>query len=344
VSEEEMRVERERLVAEMSARYGVGARFAEAYLEYWLQPGGRQAGRRFESLEQILALPPPDSTWFDYALSTNARGRELASLILKQPDAPAAPRRFLDIGSGFGGLVAAFAERGLEVRGIEPDIVRVRLSEANCADQGLADVIVADDILDERLVATLGTFDVIAMIDVIEHVLDMPAALRHATALLRPGGVLLLEIPNRDSLRFVASDGHFGAFGITLLERADAEAYHQTLFGYPYDVGDYYALSEYERHLEAAGCDVRQLASPLHPPAPLARVPELVTSVQQALERYESAVAPTLPSDIHATLRARLVTYMSGLTAELAGNGTDEAFETRYLTDFWTLFAKKRDG
>jgi 2-polyprenyl-3-methyl-5-hydroxy-6-metoxy-1,4-benzoquinol methylase len=331
-----------RLIREMRERYQVGERHARAYLEYWLQPGGRMAGRSFASLAEILALPPPDSTWFDYAMSTTQRGRALAEGMLALPQAPRGGR-YLDIGCGFGGLLAAFAERGFAVRGIELDPVRVRMARATCDDHGLADVVSPGDILDEQLVASLGRFDLVTMIDVIEHVLDVPKALRHAVDLLEPGGLLLLEVPNRHSMNFIAADGHFAAFAITLLDRPQAVAYHAAVFGTPYDVGDYFELADYGRQLEALGCTVTQVGSPHHAPRPLGHVPSLVTTIQRAMEEYEAHTAPRLPASLQTTVQLKLSQYLSQLTADLAAarDGDRASFINRYLIDFWTLAATR---
>ena len=333
----------ERLIRQVRERYQVGERHARAYLEYWLQPGGRQSGRSFASLDEILALPAPDSTWFDYAMSTTQRGRALAEAILALPGIPSAGR-YLDIGCGFGGLLAAFAERGFSVRGIELDPVRVQFARATATDQGLPeDVATTGDVLDASLVASLGRFDLVTMIDVIEHVLDVPTALRHAVSLLDPGGVLFMEVPNRHSLNFIAADGHFAAFAITLLERTDAMAYHSAVFGTPYDVGDYFELSEYVQQLEALGCTVAQVGSPHHVARPIGHVPALVTTVQRAMEEYEARVAARLPAALQVTVQVKLSEYLSRLTHDLAEarHGDTAPFINRYLIDFWTLAATK---
>jgi 2-polyprenyl-3-methyl-5-hydroxy-6-metoxy-1,4-benzoquinol methylase len=333
----------DRLIRDIRQRYEIGERHARAYLEYWLQPGGRMSGRSFASLAEILALPPPDSVWFDYAMSTTQRGRAFAGAALALSGVPSRGR-YLDIGCGFGGLLAAFAERGFDVRGIELDPVRVGLARANCADHGFTDVVFSGDILDPALVASLGSFDIITMIDVIEHVLDVPAALRHAAGMLNPGGVLLMEIPNRHSLNFVAADGHFAAFAITLLDRADAEEYHAAIFGTPYDVGDYFELKEYVRQLEGLGCAVTQVPSPHHHAKPIGHVASLITTVQRAMEVYEAGVASKLSPALQAIVQLKLSDYLTRLTAdfEAARHGDRDRFSNRYLIDFWTLAATRR--
>ena len=83
--------------------------------------------------------------------------------------------------------------------------------------------------------------------------LDVPKALQNIVCLLRPGGMLALEIPNKDSLFFVASDGHFNLFGITLLPRPEAIEYHRKFFPFEYDVGYYHPLDFYETELKRLG-------------------------------------------------------------------------------------------
>lgn len=334
-----------RLLRQLQDRYGVGPAFAAAYWAYWTKPHGRYADRVFTSVDEILALPAPDSVWFDYALSTNQRARALCDLVLSHEQAPVHGRRFLDVGCGFGGLLAAFASRGFEVRGIEIDPARVELARANCADRGLSGVVEQGDILDEALVATLGAFDVIAMVDVIEHVLDPARAIAHVAALLAPGGMLVLEIPNRHSLQFVAADGHFGLFGITLLDRPDACAYQQALFSFSYDVGEYLEFDDYRRLLGARGCDVSRSADGAHPAGSLADVSGLVQAIGAGFEHYLAAHRSKLPPLVDARLQLRFAAFMTALSEDLtrarASAEGEEAFRDRYLRRFWTVLARK---
>ena len=115
------------LHAEVMRRYGVGPHYAEAYLSYWARARGRTA----RSLDEILARPQPEPMWFDFAMSANWRGEQLAERSL--PLLPAGARRYLDVGCGFGGYLVAFARRGLDVAGIEIDPVRIELARANLA-------------------------------------------------------------------------------------------------------------------------------------------------------------------------------------------------------------------
>lgn len=334
------------VISEVERHYKVGRRYATAYLDYWTRPErGRYAGRSFQSLDAILALPPPDSMWFDYALSTNQRGRAICELIRRLPMTPRHVRRFLDVGCGFGGLLAAFNSAGADVRGLEIDPVRVDLARANCQDHGLTGTVVQSrDILEDGLAGDLGRFDVITMIDVIEHVADMPRALANAVDLLEPDGVLVLEIPNRHSLRFVAADGHFSLFGITLLAREDAMRYHRVMLGGAYDVGDYYALDVYRDHLTRLGCEVSQVDSPVHPPGGSPQFAPHLAGIRAGHAAYRTSVAPRLPDTLQAAVEVAFSTFtgrLLGDAASLATGDEAKAFANEYLIDFWTIAAKR---
>jgi SAM-dependent methyltransferase len=339
-----------RLARELTERYGVGPAFAEAYMEFWLRPGGRQDGQQVTALKQILALPPPDSVWFNFAMTTNQRGRELCALILGLPQLQREPRRVLDVGCGFGGLLAAFAARGCEVRGLELDPDRVALALANGRDQGWSDpaaIVTTGDIQDEALVATLGRFDVITLVDVIEHVLDVPRTIARVAALLNPGGIALLEVPNRQCLRWIARDGHFSMFGITLLDREMAIAYHRTAFPFAYDVGDYHEMDFYRRRFELEGCAFA-VAGLVPPASSVAEVPALLEDVKRAFEHYMTVTRPTVPLEVDAALQVNVAEYLSALVADYQRVTSSEAarqrFISRYLASFWRVVAVKGSG
>jgi len=74
------------------------------------------------------------------------------------------------------------------------------------------------------------------------------------SSLLNKNGLLIMEIPNKYFLGFVASDGHFGLFGITLLDHLDATKYFEKFFDFSYDVGEYYDLDYYIKVFKQLGC------------------------------------------------------------------------------------------
>ena len=98
--------------------------------------------------------------------------------------------RVLDVGCGAGVItLIANADKSNEVHGIEPDPDRAKVS----AERGL---IMECGLLDAAYFERRGQFDVIMMIDVLEHLVDPQAMLALVKQGLRPGGCVLISVPN----------------------------------------------------------------------------------------------------------------------------------------------------
>ncbi|HWB65382.1 MAG TPA: class I SAM-dependent methyltransferase [Mycobacteriales bacterium] len=102
-----------------------------------------------------------------------------------------APERLLDVGCWTGSLVAAGAERGWQASGIEPSAWAVSRAQARGLDVRVGDL--------ASLATMAGGFRCVALCDVIEHVLDVRAAVRAAAGALQPGGALYLTTPDAGS-------------------------------------------------------------------------------------------------------------------------------------------------
>ena len=100
--------------------------------------------------------------------------------------------RLLDYGCGTGHFLARARAAGWQVAGIEP-------AAGPRAD---ASARVGQPILEPAALAGLpaGSFDVITLWHVLEHVHELHNTLRQLLAALRPGGRLLLAVPNAESL------------------------------------------------------------------------------------------------------------------------------------------------
>ena len=97
--------------------------------------------------------------------------------------------KLLDVGAATGFFVALARERGFDARGVELSEYAASLGR----QKGL-------DIETGTLADSTGTYDAITMLDVIEHLPDPRADLKRAYALLRPGGVLVINTPDVGSL------------------------------------------------------------------------------------------------------------------------------------------------
>jgi 2-polyprenyl-3-methyl-5-hydroxy-6-metoxy-1,4-benzoquinol methylase len=98
----------------------------------------------------------------------------------------------LDVGCATGYLAKALREQGCTVSGVEYD-----QAAAEVAAQYLEQLVVGDlETLD--LVQELGAtrFDVVVFGDVLEHLRDPLVPLRQAVGLLRPGGSVVISVPN----------------------------------------------------------------------------------------------------------------------------------------------------
>jgi SAM-dependent methyltransferase len=103
--------------------------------------------------------------------------------------APLEHARILDIGCGLGVYVRKFREFSDAVCGI--DIDPKRLLEGARTTPGLMLAV------GEHLPYRSGTFDVIVLNEVIEHVADDRATLAEAMRILRDGGRIVIYAPNR---------------------------------------------------------------------------------------------------------------------------------------------------
>jgi len=126
-----------------------------------------------------------------------AQAAERAELVRKFAGGQA-PVRLLEIGCATGEFLKVCRRRfGWEVAGVEPNR---RLGDAL---RGEGYTVVPSTLEDAELPA--GQYDVVSLFNVLEHLWDAAYSLKRINRLLRPGGLLVVEIPNFDSsarLRF----------------------------------------------------------------------------------------------------------------------------------------------
>jgi 2-polyprenyl-6-hydroxyphenyl methylase/3-demethylubiquinone-9 3-methyltransferase len=110
-----------------------------------------------------------------------------------------APRpTILDVGCGAGFVALAMAERNFTVIGVDPSANALQQARDETATRSLA--VPAPTFVTgsaDLLRFESGTVDAIIMADVLEHIGDLPAALREVARVLKVGGVFLFDTINR---------------------------------------------------------------------------------------------------------------------------------------------------
>ena len=136
----------------------------------------------------------------------------------------AALGKFLDVGPGAGRLLDAARDAGWATHGLElsPEFARICREAGHHIVQGLF----PDDLSPgER-------FDAISMLDVLEHLHQPLEAIAAARESLAPGGVLVIQVPNVESLLIAVEGeaslnfchGHWNHFSPSTLTRLAAAA------------------------------------------------------------------------------------------------------------------------
>lgn len=109
---------------------------------------------------------------------------ETYARMLAEVEAVVRPGRVLDVGCALGYSLAAADRRGWDAWGLEPHALAGDALEQRLADRVLRGTL--EDFTPEE------PFDLVTLVDVIEHVRDPVQTIRQAAGLLRPGGAMML--------------------------------------------------------------------------------------------------------------------------------------------------------
>lgn len=154
-------------------------RFSRIAAEWW-DPAGK-----FRPLHQI---GPPRLSFIRNAAITHF-GRQADSL------RPLEGLTAIDIGCG-GGLVSEPLHRmGASVTGIDPSERNIAVAKGHAAPQRMD--IDYRAVRVEDLVAAGETFDIVACLEVVEHVPDVAKFVAECAALVKPGGLAVFSTLNR---------------------------------------------------------------------------------------------------------------------------------------------------
>jgi len=325
------------IVDRVKAEFGVGDNFIQEYFQRWFKTTNISE----EQLEKVKN-DPLLSAWFHFGISTNQRGRLMAGGI--QAHIPKNAKRYLDVGCGYGGFLVAFHEIGLEVTGFELNPDLVLLSQANLKDCGVdPEMATVGNVLDMEFISKLGTFDVITCNDVIEHVNDVELTLKNMTTILKPSGILLMQMPNKDFVNFINNDSHYNLFGITLLRHDEAEKYHHNMFQGEYTVGEYYDYEFYVNQLNKLGCTVQILPTSYPQKTKSEILHDFLRTFKNLFRFWGKSKEPDLSIKLQVT-----ILYLKYIAAFLYKGMLSmiikkrrETFRRQYMTDFWFIMATK---
>ncbi|HUO62621.1 MAG TPA: class I SAM-dependent methyltransferase [Terriglobales bacterium] len=160
------------------------------------------------ALVQITETVPPEILFRDYVYFSSYSdtmlrhaGELTARLIRERGLGPGS--LVVEIASNDGYLLKGYAAAGIPVLGVEPARNVAQVAEAN-GIRTLAEFF--DEALAGKLAAGYGRADVIHAHNVLAHVADLSGVVRGFRALLRDGGVAVVEVPY---LRDLVDHGEF---------------------------------------------------------------------------------------------------------------------------------------
>ena len=140
--------------------------------EYWFSYQERHLGHPTIVARSRLDLPERCVYWLKTLLA------------YRRP-----PARVLEVGSGHGGFVALLRWAGFDATGLE-----VSPWVAQYARDTFGVPVLLGPVEDQRLAP--GSFEVIVLMDVLEHLRDPAATLLRCVDLLAPDGILLIQTPS----------------------------------------------------------------------------------------------------------------------------------------------------
>lgn len=140
---------------------------------------------------------PREQGYADYAADAELYLKTFRKRIALLPKPASGKLRILDVGCAAGFFLRVAAEHGHEVIGVEPSAAIAANAKQHLGEDSVH-VGTLDDLPDDARFAP-GSFDVVTMWDVVEHVPDPQDLLRKARRLLKPDGTLVIETQNVSS-------------------------------------------------------------------------------------------------------------------------------------------------
>jgi 2-polyprenyl-3-methyl-5-hydroxy-6-metoxy-1,4-benzoquinol methylase len=184
----------------------------------WLEPQPTEQFYRRLYSQRYHTTGPQDPLLEQATLDVHSNSderRRTAQLRLEQIERFVASGRLLEVGFGNGALLEAAVHRGWNVVGLDVD--------QSCVDRMKGLGIAAHNVSLLDYAGDAESFDVLGMYSVLEHTLDPIAHLERAYFLLKPGGILVLRLPDTTAegppASLIAHTYHFNAHTIMVLLR-----------------------------------------------------------------------------------------------------------------------------
>lgn len=178
-------------------------------------------------------------TWKNLYVSEYARGFFVHGLLRRHvPGFQLSGADVLDIGCGDAGVLIALAESGANASGVELSEDSLRRARVRSREHGVH-VSLAKAVA-EDLPFPDGSFDLVLLDNVLEHVSDRERTLREIRRVLRPGGLLYMVTPKPFAAYSLWNDPHYDLAGLVLLPRRLQVWYFERVRGGgegTYDVG-----------------------------------------------------------------------------------------------------------
>ena len=149
----------------------------------------------FAEDEEVCSLTPlyEQLTDPEYEKSQDTRALQMRWLISAARDFRPEARSLLDIGAGSGMLVAEARRQGLDAIGVEPSRALVEMARFQNEVEVLPGIFPHPQLAGRR-------FDLIFLVDVIEHVSNPLGLLRHCAQALNARGVMVVITPDVGSI------------------------------------------------------------------------------------------------------------------------------------------------
>jgi len=155
-------------------------RFREKLIEYYRKLGGQQLGWSEGKQRQVVSQKIEGEL-----------GRHEVEALSRYTHLNG--KKLLDVGSGFGEIIAFTGMQGGVAFGIEPDQARIEICKMRLALSGIAGNVCIG--VGENLPFQDSTFDIVTCYTVLEHVQNPTAVIREMVRVLKAGGMLRIKAP-----------------------------------------------------------------------------------------------------------------------------------------------------